>query len=363
MFSQQKTDSVTRSVSSLTLDGRKLTADVSILLHRAMGRSDAEALATQVAGIVDDILSGQIIQGQAPLSASDLEAMTLAKAKGLAKVGKVRITSLRLSVPAQGPVPSVRPAPTRPPDHQRGSSPSPEAQSGTRLGVGTGTPSRTPSPPPSMSPPSANPRRSPSPAPSVATRSSVPPRSAPAAHSGSAPPRSAAPAASSSVPPRSHSQAPASLAPMDVAAFGAALKLPLRDTAARAVISVLSVVTSAAIDRLSLLRGNAPAGEVCREVCACFAASIYRSCVARGETHRLAAAKVEAVCKQAFSDGTSPSATEIGFYIASEVPAAELATRIAGYLDCPDDVHLLRAAVTSCHTAFSERLVRLSGSG
>ncbi|HEX4337656.1 MAG TPA: hypothetical protein VH062_17200 [Polyangiaceae bacterium] len=412
MFSQQKTDSVTRSVSSRTLDGRKLTAEVSILLNRAMGRSDAEALATQVAGIVDDILAAQIIQGQAPLTANDLEQLTLAKAKGLGKIARVRISSLRLSVPAGAPVPSVRPPAVKP----LVGSISPTSQSGTRLGV-TGEPARETNPLPRRSPtplPSTRltPPRSTSPLPGTSLRppaapaagSSRPP-TAPTAGSSrpptsmttqaSQPPipatipsrpstattssRAPAPAATMPSPPPDPSRAPGAPTTMRAAphgmpahtpvpppstppsmdAFGAAVAQPLRDTAARAVIAVLSVVTSANVDRLSLLEGNAPAPELCREVCACFAASIYRTAIARGEPHKVAAAKVEIVCKHAFSEATSPSATEIGFYIAMDAPTVELASRIATYLGCANDVHLLRAALTSCHAAFGERLVFL----
>jgi len=350
MFSQHKTDSVTRSVSSRTLDGRKLTADVTIVLHRAMGRSDAEALATQVAGIVDDILGAQIILGQAPLTAADLEAMTLAKAKGLGKVANVRISSLRLSVPPPGQVPSVRAPPTKAHSNRPGSvSPAPGVD-----GPVPGTPSRSQSPLPGtrLAPP-----RSQSPLPGTPLRSPSPPPSGsrPAVHS-SSPPSGSRPAVQSSPPPLVRSPSPPpSIAP-NVDGFGAALALPLRDTAARAVISVLSVVTSAQVDRLSFLEGSARARELCREVCACFAASIYRTAISRGESHKLAAAKVEAVCKHAFPDESSPSATEIGFYIAMDTPTIELANRIATYLGCEGDVHLLRAAVTSCHTAFGERL-------
>ena len=105
-----------------------------------------------------------------------------------------------------------------------------------------------------------------------------------------------------------------------------------------------------------LLEGKPPAAELCREVCACFAASIYGESVARGESHKLAAAKVEAVCQQAFPDASGPSATEIGFYIAIVGPTSELAGRVAAILDCESDMHLIRTALTSCHAAFVERL-------
>ncbi|HVW26753.1 MAG TPA: hypothetical protein VHC69_15400 [Polyangiaceae bacterium] len=357
MFSQPKTDSVTRSVASVTLDGRKLTAEVSILLHRAMGRSDAEALATQVAGIVDDILGAQIVQGQIPLTASELETLTLAKAKGLGKVARVRITSLRLSVPpATGHVPSVRPAPSKPPDpraatsHESGTRPGPTAtQSASPPAASVAPRSPTSSMPP-RSPAASMPPRSPiSSVPPRAPAASMPPRS-PAAGASSPPLSPPAPSMTSPTPSRPPERGPS------VEAYGAALAHPLRDAAARAVLSALSAVTGSRVDRLSLLSGKSPAEELCREVCACFAASIYGECVARGESHKLAAAKVEAVCEHAFPDASGPSATEIGFYIAIAAPPSELATRLATILGCESDSQLLRAALTSCHASFNERI-------
>jgi hypothetical protein len=334
MFSQPKTDSVTRSVASVTLDGRKLTAEVSILLYRAMGRGDAEALATQVAGIVDDILSAQIVQGQAPLTAGELEALTLAKAKGLGKVARVRITSLRLSVPpASAHVPTARPAPTKPPDrvpssHESGTRPGPTHQASSPPGSRAPIPSRQPAAGAAM--------------PSRQPISGAPGPSRPA----------------SSAPPLAVAAQP-SERPAAVQGFGAALALPLRDAAARAVLSSLSVITTGRVDRLSLLEGKPPAPELCREVCACFAATIYGECVARGESHKIAAAKVEAVCQHAFPDAAGPSATEIGFYIAIVAPLSELASRIASIVGCERDLPPLRAALTSSAAGFSERLAIL----
>src|SRR4051794_179409 len=108
MLSQHKTDQISRTVSSLTLDGRRLTAEMTLMLHRAIARNEAEALATEVAATIDSILSSQIVQGQTPLTAPELEASAIALARGIGKVAKIRITSLRLSVPA-GPAASGAP--------------------------------------------------------------------------------------------------------------------------------------------------------------------------------------------------------------------------------------------------------------
>lgn len=146
---------------------------------------------------------------------------------------------------------------------------------------------------------------------------------------------------------------------LSVETFGAALAFPLRDAVARALLASLSAITTGRVDRLALLEGKSPATELCREVCACFAATIFGDCVARGESHKVAAAKVEAVCQHAFPDASGPSATEIGFYIAIVAPTSEVAGRIATILGCESDLPLLRAALTSSAAAFGERLAIL----
>src|SRR5882672_4551152 len=116
MLSHQKTDQISRTVSSMTLDGRRLTADMTLVLTRAVARSDAEALAAEVASTIDGILSGLIVQGQAPLTASQLEVSASAQSRTHGKVERIRITSLRLAVPAgPGPSGAPRPPPTAPP--------------------------------------------------------------------------------------------------------------------------------------------------------------------------------------------------------------------------------------------------------
>jgi hypothetical protein len=144
--------------------------------------------------------------------------------------------------------------------------------------------------------------------------------------------------------------------PSNVESIGKTLALLLREAAVQAVLSVLSNAPVGSVDRWALLEGKPPAEALRREVCACFAASIYRASQSIGESHRAAAAKVEVTCKHAFADA-GPSATEIGSYIASDAPAAALATRVAALLGCDGDAHALRTALTSSHSAFGEKLV------
>jgi hypothetical protein len=389
MLSQHKIDSLTRSVSSVTLDGRRLTADVSIQFQRPMSRGDAETLGGEVANIVDEILGAQIIQGQTPFTATDLEAMTTARIKGT-KIAKFRVVSLRLAVPAAHAA-SVRPGVSKPPERGAGSGPPP---SGMRLGAGStpymppGTPSpppasmptgwpRSPSPPPVRAPSPVPPARAPSPVPPARASSPVPSRAPdpPPARTSSPAPSVRAPVASKtpnvtgmstetpSAPPfvtpnRPSQRSIGSSPPVDLDAFAEALAQPLRDAAARVVLSVLSVATTSPIDRLSLLQGKHPARELGREACACYVASIYRGAVAQGESHKTAAAKVEAACRHAFTND-APSAGDIGFYISTTSPALELAGRLAALLGCDGDTSSFRAAVASCHSGFEERLVLL----
>src|SRR5438105_501992 len=112
MLSQQKTDQISRTVSSLTLDGRRLTAEMTVVLTRAIARGEAEALAAEVASTIDGILSALIVQGQAPLTASQLEATASVQSRTHGKIERIRITSLRLAVPAS---PGQYSAPRQPP--------------------------------------------------------------------------------------------------------------------------------------------------------------------------------------------------------------------------------------------------------
>jgi hypothetical protein len=119
---------------------------------------------------------------------------------------------------------------------------------------------------------------------------------------------------------------------------------------------VLASLPASTLDRLALLEGKPPAEELRREACACFSASIYRASLAIGDSHRAAVAKVEVVCKHAFANG-GPSATEIGLYIATDTPVPALATRFAALLGCDADAPTLRAALSTSHAAFGERIV------
>jgi hypothetical protein len=114
-----KADSIARTVSALSLDGRRLSADVRIGFRRPLTQSDADLVADDVARTIDAILGEQIVQGEAALSATELEAQTLARAKQSAsKIATLQIQRLRTTVQgsaapaisqhrAEGPPPRV----------------------------------------------------------------------------------------------------------------------------------------------------------------------------------------------------------------------------------------------------------------
>jgi hypothetical protein len=118
---------------------------------------------------------------------------------------------------------------------------------------------------------------------------------------------------------------------------------------------VLSSLTRTAVDTLSLLEGAPASRALCREVCACFAASIYHSSLAAGHPHRMAAARVEEACRRAF-DGSGPSATEIGFYIGTDSPVTELAGRLAAILGAERDVAVIRSALEGYYAPLAATL-------
>lgn len=111
-----KCESVSRTVSSLTLDGRRLIAEVTVVFRRPLAQADADAIGEDAAGAIDSILGEQIVQGQAALEAAQLEGMALARMKPNSRIAALRVlhlrapvTTLRSGSPASRPVSSGRP--------------------------------------------------------------------------------------------------------------------------------------------------------------------------------------------------------------------------------------------------------------
>jgi hypothetical protein len=152
---------------------------------------------------------------------------------------------------------------------------------------------------------------------------------------------------------------PASIPPVALDALAGFLARLLRALTAEALLSVLSVVTSEAIDKLSLLEGRPPSSDLRREVSSCLAAAVYRAASATGSPHRKAIAVVEAACRRAASTEGS-FATDIGRYIASHTPTNDLASRLAEALDATSEELAIRAALAPHYALLHEHLSALA---
>jgi hypothetical protein len=280
-----KIDSIDRTVSSLSLDGRRLSVDIRVEFRRSLPPNEANQVGDDVARAIDSILSEQIVQGQNALGSSELEVMTLARAKLSApKIKTLQIRHLRTTV--HGP---AAPAPA---------SPRPEGP--------------------------AQPRRSVTPT--------------PASHS-----------------PVSSQAAPVSgIESVDVEAVGAKGGGVLRDAAARVLLAALSAMMGRVTDRFAVLEGQAPSAALRRSTAACLAAIIYSGLKSGGASHKNAAAIVDSVCRHAHL-AESPSASEIGEYLASARPAEELARKFVALLDAPHEEALVLNAIAPHCSGLAER--------
>lgn len=69
----------------------------------------------------------------------------------------------------------------------------------------------------------------------------------------------------------------------------------------------------------------------------------------------MATARVEEACRRAF-ESNGPSATEIGFYIGTDSPVAELAGRLATILGAERDVGVIRSALEGSYAPLAATL-------
>ena len=351
VISQRKPGTFTRTVASTTLDGRRLTAEVSV----ALGGRPSEELAGQVVRIVDEILSSQIVQGQKPLTAEELELMTLERTTMFTKAAQIRVVNLRLSVAPSARAESMRPAPSQLPP-PRPSTIVPVSRPAMQSGARPSTPS-----PSSAAAPQAPARPSIAPWLALGTQpvQSFRPSAAPPASNPPPTVRVPLPERLPQAAPSSSRPSAAPEASVDLEAFGARVAPSLREAAGRTVLALLSGLSSAKVDVLSLLGGASPADELGKQATACLAASIYRTFRSRGESHKVSAARVETACRHAFPDARGPSGADIGSFIATDAAPSELAVRLAQLLGCEGDAHVVRAAVANCQAAFGERLAVL----
>jgi hypothetical protein len=375
---EAKVESVKRIVSSVSLDGKRLTADVDVEFVRELGLNTAEAIGDQVFAIVDGILGEQIVQSQVAIQPSAIEELVYARLGSTAsKVEHVRVIRLRsgaAGAPASRPHPaSARATPVASPRPKVTPPPFPKARvTPPPFPKARATPPPFPTMPPNSAPTSGE-RRAAAPVSSgrapqdVITQSMVPsvkPRQSnrPAARSSSRPAaRSAEPPSAPAAAARTHRPTvPAGTAPegpdwgRTVERVGAFSGRMIRDAAAYSLITVLGGAPSS-LDKWAIFEGKGPARSLRQEAAACFAAAIYTAARGAGASHKDAVGLVNAASRHAtLADVPSPAA--VGRYISSPDPSAALAARLAELIGAEGEASQFMPALASCHKAVSARL-------
>jgi hypothetical protein len=402
---EAKADCVKRIVSSLSLDGKRLTAEINVEFVRELGTNTAEAIGDQVFSIVDGILSELIVQNQIPISSTELEERTMARLGSTSsKIDTIRVTRVRLAEPRSQPAfRSQMPAQHRltPPPGSSGSAPPPASpESGHSSGHGRAVSNRTPPARQSSGPaPASHQRmavpssaRAPQPAisesmvPSVKSRQSNRPPSHPAP-SRRGPPdlptlpvRAAARTSPNGPPPLPGSAASArseqTRADRDVAKetassagesgsdfaaqserAAAAQGRLVRDAAAYALVAALANATGG-IDKFAIFEGKGQSKLLRQEASACFAGAVYTASRKAGTDHKEAVACVNAACRSArFVEAPTPA--DISRYISSQNPSEELASRMAELLGGENEPAVFASSIAACHKTVSARLYDL----
>jgi hypothetical protein len=75
-------DSVSRLVSTLSLDGYRVAVELVVRFNRSLNKDTAESIGNEVARITDEILGAQISQGSLPLTTDERSEQVLDRASG-----------------------------------------------------------------------------------------------------------------------------------------------------------------------------------------------------------------------------------------------------------------------------------------
>jgi hypothetical protein len=386
---------VKRVVSSLSLDGKRLTAEISVEFVRQLNMSMADAIGDQVYSIVDTILSEQIVQSRVPISAADVEQKALIRLGSTAsKISAIHVTRLKVGSHAsdatlrsqQGAPQSSQTPASMPASGTRSAGAS--AQSSSRLPAVVASPSGAPAtnassahaPMSQSSVPSVKTRRSNRPPPlppSAGKRSSRRPPPLPGSASSTSTPR-----ASNHPSPRTSNHPPTVRSPStlrdrytpasapssgaarqgaeghvdwasEIERVGAFHGHTLREAAAYALVSVLANAHNA--DKFAIFENRGPSKQLRQETAACFAGAVYTAARGAGAVHKDAVGFVNGACRHAALLDPPPP-TDVGRYISSPHPAEELAMRMAELLGGENDGASFTAALSDCHDKVAARL-------
>ena len=298
---------IVRQVSTRSLDGYRLAAEIVVKFRRNVSEEAANELADEVARAATVVLSEQISQGRIPLK--DVELVAAIEKRTTSAVNKA--TEI-------------------------------EAALFDKTGAAVGT--RRDSPPPRKDI-SGSRTAAPPPRKDITGSSSVvpPPSRKGASGSWSAVQRDGAVGARPSgstltAPPRT--LWPASLSKCSLGTslpeIASALGPALRDSTAALLLRVLMAMDPAATDRLGLFDGRGPVPALRTEICACLAAGLRRLVVSSGLDAGSAALVAEIAAQKALA-AEAPSGQRIESYATSEAPIHDVARRAATIIGTPED--------------------------
>jgi hypothetical protein len=299
----QSPGSISRLVSTLSLDGDRISADLIVHFARALSVATTESIADEYARAATEILGEQISQGEVPLSKEELVRRVQAKVSAsAAKVAQLEVRGLYLyGSEATNARSTYRSRPVSPPPpfvkgHGSGAMPAVRQSSTFHSPVLT--------PPP-------------------------------------------APRARTLWP-----QALVSCRPgMPADQIGKVLGAALRDSAAAAVLNAFVAVDPQAADRMALFQSGSVVREIVLEVCGCFGSALYRIFLAHEVDQRVASEIVQAACVHAAEEFP---ATQIADYMASGAPVRDLANRMAASIGAPETAPLVLGAIAPYCEALRE---------
>lgn len=286
---------MSRLVSTLSLDGDRISADLVVQFQRALSIATAESVADEIARAATEILGDQISQGEVPLSKEELVARVKGRiTSSAAKVAELEVKGLYvLGSDAAANRSTYR--------SRHGSSPPPRAHaSGAITAVRPSgsfqTPALTPPPPPRV--------------------------------------RTLWPKAIAHCRPGT-----------PVEELGSLLGAPMRDSVASAILHSFVAVDPEAADRLVLFSASGVVRDVLLEVSACFSSAAYRIFASNDIEPRVASELVRTASSVAL-DGESLPTDAVSRYMASDAPVRDLAARLAAAIGAPDMAHLVQGALS-----------------
>ncbi|HVW30725.1 MAG TPA: hypothetical protein VHC69_35455 [Polyangiaceae bacterium] len=302
---------MSRLVSTLSLDGDRVSADLVVHLKRPLSSATAESVADEIARAATEILGDEITQGELTFSKEELTTRVVARiSASAAKATELEVKALYLfgsEANSNKSTYRTRPASVPP---QPGAS----HKSGAIPAVTAG--STVPSP--ALTPP---------PAPRVRT---LWPRALAACEPGTA-----------------------------VDRLGALLGPALRDSVAAAVLHAFVAIDPEVSDRMALFAGRGAIDDVLTEVAACFSSAAYRIFLAQDVDGSVASALVRAALRQVLATDEFPSEL-FAHYMGSESPVREMAVRLAACIGAPETAGTIQSSVSPYCEALRDDLLSVA---